>query len=76
MPVYDARGKKPFTLPNDLGRMGTVLKSFPDEPPEGSMALVAYTVTSYTAAKFPDDVSLSFNLLWTALLAADDSTIG
>jgi len=38
----------------------------------GSVALVGYTVGKYTAKAFPNDVSLSLNLLWVAVLAAGD----
>jgi hypothetical protein len=76
VPIYDARGKKPFAIPTDLGNMAGQLPLFDGEAPEGSPALVAYTVTSYKTAKSNDGINLSFNILWIAILAADGAVIG
>ena len=38
----------------------------------GSVALVGYTVGKYTTKAFPNDVFLSLNLSWVAVLAGGD----
>ena len=71
VPIVDAQ-KKQIKLP---GGLTTIEKDFPvfeGVIPAGSLALVGYTVGKYTAKAFPNDVSLSLNLLWVAVLATDD----
>lgn len=58
-----------------MHKIPKVLSLFDGEAPEGSLALVAYTVTSYIA-KSNAGTNLSFNIMWLAILAAGRSMIG
>lgn len=68
--MYDARSgaRQPFDLPGDLRKIDSILPLYPESPRAGSMVLVAYTVSSYHSKKYPDDTSVSLNILWAAVL--------
>jgi hypothetical protein len=71
VPIIDAQ-KKEIKLPGGLTTIEKDFPAFEGVIPAGSVALVGYTVGKYTTKAFPNDVSLSLNLLWVAVLAAGD----
>lgn len=75
VPVFDARGKKPFNLPTDIQGISDILPTFHGEPPEESIVQVGYTVNSYKGSKNPEDLNISLNLLFVIILATDGKTI-
>ena len=69
VPVLDATDlDKPIVIPSGLS---TVQKDYPHfgrTVPSNSIALVAYTVGQYKSSHTPNEKSLSFNLIWAAVL--------
>jgi hypothetical protein len=73
VPIVDAQGKK-IKLPGGLTTIENDFPVFEGVIPASSVALVGYTVGKYTAKAFPNDASLSLNLLWVAVLATGNDT--
>ncbi|KIJ89519.1 hypothetical protein K443DRAFT_126752, partial [Laccaria amethystina LaAM-08-1] len=73
VPVLDARTKQ-IKMPSGLGTIEKDLPLFGRQVPIGSIALIGYTVGSYNSKANPNDVSLSMNVLWVAVLAASSPT--
>ena len=61
-------------MPSGLGSIERDLPLFGRQVPTGSIALIGYTVGSYSSKANPTDVSLSMNVLWVAVLAASEDT--
>ena len=61
-------------MPSGLGSIERDLPPFGRQVPTGSIALIGYTVGSYSSKANPTDVSLSMNVLWVAVLAASEDT--
>jgi hypothetical protein len=74
VPVLDARTKQ-IKMPSGLGTIEKDLPLFGRQVPTGSIALIGYTVGSYNSKANPNDVSLSMNVLWVAVLAASENTL-
>jgi hypothetical protein len=62
-------------MPSGLGTIERDFPSFGRQVPSGSIALIGYTVGSYSSKANPNDVSLSMNVLWVAVLAASEDTL-
>ena len=71
VPIYDARNKK-IALPHGIRDVPKNFGIFEGPIPLDAIVLIAYTVTGYRAARFPDDISVSFNIVWAAVLACED----
>ncbi|KIJ90957.1 hypothetical protein K443DRAFT_126366 [Laccaria amethystina LaAM-08-1] len=71
VPVLDARSK-PIKMPSGLGSIERDFPLFSRQVPSGSIALIGYTVGSYSSKANPKDISLSMNVLWVAVLAASE----
>ncbi|EDQ98351.1 uncharacterized protein LACBIDRAFT_303646 [Laccaria bicolor S238N-H82] len=74
VPILDARTKH-IKMPSGLGSIEKDLPPFGRQVPTGSIALIGYTVGSYNSKANPNDVSLSMNVLWVAVLAASENTL-
>jgi hypothetical protein len=61
-------------MPSGLGSVERDFPLFGRQVPSGSIALIGYTVGSYSSRANPTDVSLSMNVLWVAVLAASEDT--
>ena len=61
-------------MPSGLGSVERDFPSFGRQVPTGSVALIGYTVGSYSSRANPQDVSLSMNVLWVAVLAASEDS--
>jgi hypothetical protein len=75
VPVFDTRGKNLFILPTDVQGISDILLAFHGEPPKELIIQVGYTVNSYKGSKNPEDLNISFNLLFIIVLATDGKTI-
>jgi len=62
-------------MPSGLGSVERDFPLFGRQVPSGSIALIGYTVGSYSSKANPKDVSLSMNVLWVAVLAASQNTL-
>jgi hypothetical protein len=62
-------------MPSGLGSIEKDFPLFGRQVPTGSIALIGYTVGSYSSKANPNDVSLSMNVLWVAVLAASEDTL-
>ena len=61
VPVYDGR-KHQLEIPRELSRIPDVLPRYPGSIPEHSLALVAYTVNTYSATSGPRKNQVTANL--------------
>jgi hypothetical protein len=61
VPLYDGR-KRQLKVPNDLGKIPETLPRYVGDIPEYSLALVAYTVSTYSAASGPRRDQVTANL--------------
>lgn len=61
VPVYDGR-KRQLTVPDELRRIPDTLPRYVGDMPEYSLALVAYTVSTYSAISGPRKDQLTANL--------------
>ena len=61
VPVYDGR-KHQFKVPNELRSIPNVLPHYVGNIPEYSLALVAYTVSTYSASSGPRKDQVTANL--------------
>ena len=73
--MFDTRGKNLFILPTDVQGISDILLAFHGEPPKELIIQVGYTVNSYKGSKNPEDLNISFNLLFIIVLATDGKTI-
>ena len=62
-------------MPSGLGSVEKDFPLFGRQVPSSSVALIGYTVGSYSSRANPEDVSLSMNVLLVAVLAASDDTL-
>ena len=56
-------------IPSGFSSMEKDYPPFGHTVPSNSIALVAYTVGQYKSSHFPNEKSLSFNLIWAAVLS-------
>jgi hypothetical protein len=61
VPFYDGR-KRQLSIPDDLRKIPDVLPRYDGRIPEFSLALVAYTVSTYLAASGPRKDQFTANL--------------
>lgn len=61
VPIYDGR-KRQLNVPNELSNIPDILPRYVGEIPEHSLALVAYTVSAYSASSGPRKDQLTANL--------------
>ena len=77
VPVYDER-KRQLKVPDELRKIPTVLKCYLTKIPQYSLALIAYTVSSYTppSGACQDQLTANLNIQFAVVLhePADTAT--
>ena len=72
VPVFDGRHHK-IDLPAGLRNVPrSKMPLFPGEIPYDAVVLIGYSTAAYRALKTPDDMSVSFNIVWVVVLASKD----
>lgn len=68
VPIFNARHKN-IALPSGIRTVPKNFNIFEGTVPTDSIVLIAYSVAGFAAKRFPDDTSISLNIVWAAVLA-------
>lgn len=68
VPIFDARHKK-IAVPEGIRDIPRNFNIFKGTVPVDAIVLIGYSVAGYSAKRFPDDTSVSLNIVWAAVLA-------
>ena len=75
VPVYDGR-KRQLRVPEDLKKVPDILPRYEKEIPEYSLALVAYTVSTYSASSGSRKDQVTVNLYINFAVVLHESNDG
>jgi hypothetical protein len=71
VPIFDARYKK-IKIPHGIRDVPKSFPLFTGEVPHDAVVLIGYSTAAFNSKRTPDDISVSLNIVWAAVLASPD----
>ena len=71
VPIFDARHKK-IQIPHGIRDIPRTFPLFRGEIPHDAIVLIGYSTAAFNSKRHVEDVSISLNIVWAAVLASPD----